>query len=390
MGDDETLSIILSSVDAFMKRRLPPEEIRRRDENHLPPYDLVPELAEMGLLRAPIAEAHGGLGLPWTSMCRIQERNASHAFFVCSIINRFICFGALPIIAFGSQTQKQEILPRVLAGRTLVALALTEPGAGSDARAVAMRARKVDGGWRLTGRKTWISDADHAELLLTLCRTPAPDGGDQPSYTAFLAPRRAEGVAMTPLAKVGNHCMPSFDIGYDDVFVPGELVLGPVGQGFQTIAGTLKYSRAGVASGVIGTAQAAFDLARAHAIGRVQFGQPVAAFQAIRHRLVDMHVEIVKARLMVRELARLIDAGEAAEEMSSMTKAVATDMLQFVTHHGMQIMASAGYAAESPMQRYWRDARLYTFGEGSNEIQKDIIARSLGLPTQGRARRDMA
>lgn len=380
MKDAESLSIILSSVGAFLERRLPPDEIRRRDDNHIPPYDLIPELAEMGLLRAPIAEEHGGLGLPWSSMVRVQERIASHAFFVGSIINRFLCFSALPIIIFGTERQKAEILPRVLDGRTLVALALTEPGAGSDARAVTTRAVKVEGGWRLNGRKTWISDADHAEYLLTLCRTPAPDGGDKPSFTAFLAPRRAQGVAMTSIAKVGNNCMPSWDIGYDDVFVPDDLVLGPVGKGFQTITGTLKYSRAGVASGVIGTAQAAFDLARAHAIERVQFGQSIAKFQAIRHKLVDMHVEIVKARLMVRELARLLDTGEPAEDMGSMAKAVATDMLQFVTHHGMQIMASAGYAAESPMQRYWRDARLYTFGEGANEIQKEIIARSLGIP----------
>jgi len=380
LRDAETLSIFLASVTAFLERRLPAEDIRRRDEHHIPPYDLIPELAEMGILRAPIAEEHGGLGLPWSSMCQVQERIASHAFFVSSIINRFICFGALPLITFGTEAQKREILPRILAGKTLVALALTEPGAGSDARAVSTRARKVDGGWLLSGRKTWISDADHAELLLTLCRTPAPDGSDKPSYTAFLAPRRSAGIAMTPLAKVGNHCMPSFDIGYDEVFVADDMVLGAVGKGFQTITGTLKYSRAGVASGVIGTAQAALDLARTHASERVQFGRAIATFQAVRHRLVDMHVEIVKARLMVRELARMIDADEPAETMSSMTKAVATDMLQFVTHHGMQLMASAGYAAESPMQRYWRDSRLYTFGEGTNEVQKELIARALGLP----------
>ena len=174
--------------------------------------------------------------------------------------------------------------------------------------------------------------------------------------------------------------MPSWDIGFDDVFVPDALVLGPVGKGFQTITGTLKYSRAGVSAGVVGTAQAAFDLARSHALDRVQFGKPIAGFQVIRHRFVDMHVEITKARLMVRELARMIDAGEPADAMGAMTKASTTDMLQMVTHQGMQIMASAGYAAESPMQRYWRDSRLYSFGEGSNEIQKEIVAKALGLP----------
>ena len=380
MSDSENLALILSSVETLLNRRLPDEEIRRRDDHHIPPYDLIPELAELGLLKAPIPEDCGGLGLPWLSMCQIQERIAKHAFFACSIINRFICFGAMPIISFGSQFHKEVILPEILDGRILVALALTEPGAGSDVRSVISNAKKVDGGWILNGRKTWISDADHAHYLLTLCRTENGNIDKRKSFTAFLVPRHSMGISMSLLRKVGNNCMPSYDIGFDDVFVSDELVLGEIGKGFDTIAGTLKYSRAGVSSGVIGTAQAAFDLARTHAIERSQFGRPIAQFQTIRHRLVEMHIEIVKARLMVLELARKIDAREEAEEMSAMTKAVATDMLQYITHHGMQIMASTGYSVESSMQRYWRDSRLYTFGEGSNEIQKELVARSLGLP----------
>ncbi len=382
--DSGTLDQILHSVDALLSRRLPPDEIRRRDEQRIPPYDLASDLAQLGLLRAAIAPEHGGLGLPWSMMCRIQEHIASHAFFVCSIVNRFVCFGALPIVAFGSPAQRAELLPRILSGEVLVALALTEPAAGSDARAVTTRARAQGGGWTISGRKTWISDADRADYLLALCRTPEHDGARR-SFTAFLVPRHARGVSMTPLDKIGNHCMPSFDIALDEVIVPDGLRLGEIGAGFETISGTLAYSRAGVSAGVVGTAQAAFDLARSHALERVQFGRPIAHFQALRHRLVDMHVEIVKARLMVRELARRIDAGEPTAAMAAMTKTAATEMLQFVTHHGMQIMASAGYAAECPMQRYWRDARLYTFGEGANEIQREIIARELGL-TPGETR----
>ena len=377
---EDSLEQIIGSVQSLLRRRLPPDEIRRRDEQHVPPYDLVPDFAALGLIRAPVPEAFGGLGLPWSTMCRVQETIAAHAFFACSIINRFVCFGAMPIIIAGTTAQQRDLLPGILAGETLVALALTEPSAGSDARAVTTRGVKTAGGWLVSGRKTWISDADYATYLLTLCRTPPPDGGSRPSYTALLVPRRATGITMTPIPKIGNHCMPSWDIGCDDVFVPDALVLGPVGKGFQTITGTLKYSRAGVSAGVVGTAQAAFDLARSHALDRVQFGKPIAGFQVIRHRFVDMHVEITKARLMVRELARMIDAGEPADAMGAMTKASTTDMLQMVTHQGMQIMASAGYAAESPMQRYWRDSRLYSFGEGSNEIQKEIVAKALGLP----------
>jgi alkylation response protein AidB-like acyl-CoA dehydrogenase len=381
MSHTEEFEAIAASVDRLLSRRLPPEEIRRRDEQHIPPYDLVPELAETGLIRAPLPEAVGGVGIPWSVFCRVQERVAYHAFFVASILNRYVCFSAMPLLHFGTEAQQRRLLPGVLDGSTLMALALTEPEAGSDARAVRTRAERVDGGWRIRGRKTWISDADRANYLLTMCRTTEPGGGggDRPSFTALLVPRHTPGIAMTPLAKVGNNCMPSWDIGYDDVLVSDDDRLGPVGAGFQTIAGTLKYSRASVASGVIGTARAAFDLARKHARERVQFGQPIAAFQVIKHRLVDMHLEITKAALVVRELARAIDAGEPTDDIGAAAKIVATDMLQRVTDHGMQILASAGYAAESPMQRYWRDARLYTFGEGTNEVQREIIARGLGL-----------
>jgi alkylation response protein AidB-like acyl-CoA dehydrogenase len=235
-------------------------------------------------------------------------------------------------------------------------------------------ARREAQGWRLSGRKTWISDAGGASHLLTLCRTEGETG-----LTAFLVPRRADGISMTPLDKVGNNCMPSWDIGLDDVMLNDDDRLGPVGRGFDVISAALSFSRASMAASALGTAQAALDLALAHALDRRQFGSPIAGFQVIRHRLADMKLEITKAGLLVDELARRIDAGENATEIAPMAKIASTEALRFVTEHGMQILASAGYAAESPMQRYWRDARLYTFGEGTNEIQRELIAKEMGL-----------
>jgi alkylation response protein AidB-like acyl-CoA dehydrogenase len=284
----------------------------------------------------------------------------------------------MPLATFGSEAQRAGLLADILSGKALVALALTEPEAGSDVRAVRTRARRSAAGWVISGRKTWISDADAASHLLALCRT-AEDGARDGALTCFLVPRQAAGIAMTGIDKVGNNCMPSFDIGFDGVEVDDGARLGAVGAGFDVIAGTLAYSRAAMSATAVGCAQAALDLAVDHARGRVQFGRPIAQFQVIRHRLVDMRIEIVKARLLVRELARRIDAGEAAAEYAAMTKIAATEALQFVADHGMQILASAGYAADSAMQRYWRDARLYSFGEGSNEIQREIVAREMGL-----------
>ena len=362
---------ILDAVERFC-RDIPQSEVVRRDAEHVPPYDYIPQLAALGLTRAAVPESAGGLGLPWSLFCRIQERMAYHAQPVASILNRIVSFGVLPLLQFGTEAQKAALLPPLMEGEALVALALSEPGAGSDARAVTTRAERDGQGWRLFGRKTWISDADHATHLLTLCRT-----GD--GLSAFLVPRHAAGVSMSLLPKVGNNCMPSYDIGFDDVLVPDEAMLGAPGEGFRTITGTLRYSRASLSATLVGSARAALDLAIAHAGEREQFGRPLAGFQVIRHRLVDMRIEIRKAELMVRELARMIDDGEDADEQAAMTKIVATEMFQFVTDRGMQILASAGYAAESPMQRYWRDARLYSFGEGANEIQREIVSRRMGL-----------
>ncbi len=366
---------ILEGVDRFCAQ-LHPREMARRDAEHVPPYDYLEKLGDIGLIRAPVREPLGGLGLPWSVFCRIQERLGYHAQPIASILNRVVSFGVMPLVLFGSSAQQDALIPGLLDGRTLIALALTEPGAGSDARAVTTRAVRDGDGWRVLGRKTWISDAGRADYLLTLCRSSEP-GGD--GLVALLVPRQAPGISMTVIPKVGNNCMPSWDIGYDDVVVPDALRLGPVGRGFRTVTGTLRFSRACLSATIVGSAQAALDLAIAHARGRVQFGKPLTAFQVLRHRLVDMRIEVQKARLMVRELARMVDEDEPSDEMAAMTKIVATEMFQYVTDHGMQILASAGYASDSAMQRYWRDSRLYSFGEGANEIQREIVARQMGL-----------
>lgn len=373
--DDERL--ILDAVDTFCTRHLPPDEVRRRDEAHTPANDLLKPMAEMGLIRAPFAAEHGGIDLPWASMCKIQERLSYSAYFAGSILNRVLAFGIMPLMAHGSDAQKAALLPGLFDGERVIALALTEPDVGSDARAVKTRATRDGDAWSLTGRKTWISDAAGASHLLTLCRTP--EEGER-SLTAFLVPTDAPGLSMTVLDKVGNNCMPSYDIGFDAVRVDDGWRLGAVGAGFDAITSALIYSRASQAATNVGLAQSAADLATEHAREREQFGRPIGAFQVIKHRLVDMHTEVMKARLMVAELARRIDAGDAPLEIAAMAKITATEALQFTVNHGMQIMASSGYSMDSAMQRHWRDARLFTFGEGSNEIQREIIAKVLRIP----------
>jgi alkylation response protein AidB-like acyl-CoA dehydrogenase len=195
----------------------------------------------------------------------------------------------------------------------------------------------------------------------------------------MLIPPDAEGVAMTELEKIGNAGLTSWDIGLDEVFVPDADVMGEVNRGFYNLMSTLHYARAGLAASAVGQAQRAVDIAIEHAQTREQFGQPLGAFQAVRHRLADMQMRVDQARLMTYHLADLISAGAPCRREAAQAKVIATETLLDVANDGMQILASAGYSAESDMQRIWRDARLYTFGEGTNEVQRDIIAKELGL-----------
>jgi alkylation response protein AidB-like acyl-CoA dehydrogenase len=369
-----TQEAFLETVDRFIARHLPPEEVRRRDANHIPPYDLLPAMGEAGFFRLALPPGHGGLGEDWTSVALVQERLGFHAYMAASIMNRVVGFGIASVLGYGSAAQKAALLPRLAEGRLLISLALTEPGAGTDAGAVATRAELISGGWRITGRKTWISDAGGADYLLVVAR-------DGEGISLLLVPPRTRGVAMTQLPKIGNNAMPSWDIGFDRAEVPEDALIGERGRGFRHLMSTLHASRASMAATVTGCAQAAVDCALAHAKERVQFGRPIGANQAIRHRLADMQMRVEQSRLMVRHLAWLIATGRPCRREAAQAKIIATDCLQYVTHHGMQILASAGYAAESDMQRYWRDARLYSFGEGTNEILRDLVAREMGLPT---------
>ena len=369
---------ILASVEALLARRLPPAEIRRRDAAHIPPYDLLPEMGQAGLFALAVPVAEGGLGSDWETVALVQDRLGQHAYMAASIFNRVVGFGLASVRGYGSAAQRAAMLPLLMSGEAFCALGLTEPQAGSDAASIRTRAVPHEGGWRINGRKTWISDARGARWLILAART-GPEKEGPRGISLFLVPTDTLGISMTLLPKVGNNCMPSFDIGLADVDLPADALLGEEGRGFAQLMSTLHFSRASMAATVTGAAEAALQIALAHAKERVQFGQPIGRFQAIAHRLVDMRLRVDQSRLMVRHLARLIDQGAPCRREAAQAKIIATETLRDVADAGMQILASAGYSAESDMQRLWRDSRLYTFGEGANEVLRDSIARDLGL-----------
>ncbi|MDA0369236.1 MAG: acyl-CoA/acyl-ACP dehydrogenase [Proteobacteria bacterium] len=377
-SQSDDLRLTLDTVDRFVDRHIPIDELRRRDREHAPPFDLMPMLGAAGLLGLPFPTEFGGQALPWSVVARVEERLGYRAAMLGTLFDTTVCFGGMSLLTYGTERQRAELLPRMIRGEALFALALTEPGAGSDAGAIQTRAKKVDGGWRVTGRKTWSSNAKQSTFMVTPCRTD-PNARGSRGITMMLIAPDATGVHMTELSKIGNAGLTSWDIGLDDVFVSDDDVMGEVDRGFYNLMSTLHYARAGLAASAVGQAQRAVDIAIEHARDRAQFGQPISAFQVIQHRIADMQMRVDQARLITYHLADLISDGKPCRREAAQAKVIATEALHYVADHGMQILASAGYASESDMQRIWRDARLYTFGEGSNEIQRNIIAKELGL-----------
>lgn len=369
---------LLATIESFLDRHVGFDSVEKWDQEHKTPSFLLPHLADLGLLALPFPEKYGGYEQPWTLVSVVQECLAHRWYALGSILSRAVAFGGMSLMQYGTEEQRERHLPELMGGRNLFALALSEPEAGSDAGAVSTRASRTDDGWVLNGRKTWISDADDATHLVTIARSDPQSTGNR-GLSVFLVPTDTEGISMTTLPKVGNNSMPSFDIGFEDVEVPHDALMGNVGDGMKHVGSTLHYSRASVASTTVGAAQRVVDIAQDHALTREQFGRPLAANQVIRHRLVDMQVRVNTARLTARHLAELISSGEDSRQWASIGKLTGTETLQYVADHGMQILASAGYDIHSPMQRIWRDARLYSFGEGSNEIQKELIARAMGI-----------
>jgi alkylation response protein AidB-like acyl-CoA dehydrogenase len=376
LTDDQRL--ILDTVDRLMKRHYPPDEIRRRDATHADCKDMLSTFAEAGLLALPFPETYGGLGADRLTVVLVQERLARHGGIAAIVYGGVADFGGMSLLKYGTEEQRQELLPRAIKGEISFSFALTEPGAGSDAAAAITSATKTANGWKINGRKVWISMAGSSDYLVTMCRTTRGSKGKE-GLSTFLIPRNTPGIHMTRLDKVGNNCMSSWDIGFDDAEVPDSALMGELGKGMRNMMTTLQYSRTGQAALCIGLAQAAVDSTKAFAIERHQFDRRIADFQVIRHRLVDMQTRVDQARLMLYYSSWLMEHGRPSRKETAQTKVLATEALEYVSRHGMQIQASFGYSNESEIQRHWRDARLYTFGEGTNELQRDLIAREIGL-----------
>jgi butyryl-CoA dehydrogenase len=349
---------------------------RARDSDRAGKFDreLAAKLGEMGYLGAPVAEEYGGRGLDYLSYGLIVEqvgRADSSARTVVSVQTSLVCGS---IERWGTEEQKKTWLPRLCSGEGLGCFALTEPDTGSDAAALRTRAERVDGGWRISGNKMWISMGNYAEVALVFAQTD-PEKGHR-GLACFLVPTANEGYTAQEIhGKLGLRASDTAEISLDAIEVGDDSMLGEIGDGFKVAMSALDSGRYSVASGCVGICDGCVDASVSYSTERHQFGVPIARFQLVQELIADMVVRRDAARMLVRRAGGLKDAGGPSTVETSIAKLYATEAAVASANDAIQVHGGSGYVDDHPVERYLRDARVTTLYEGTSQIQKLIIGR---------------
>ena len=353
-------------------------EVEAREEF---PWDMWEKIGENGLTGIGLAEEHGGQGggiIEQVILCEELSRTVAGLVWLWGIT----AFAGVKGIGFyGTEEQKRRFLPDVGAGKLMFAISLTEPDGGTDVLgAMKTRAAKVDGGWVVNGTKIWSTLAHVADRLFLVARTS--DDADKPSrgITVFLCDAKSDGIKATPIPKLGMRSLGSCEVRFDNVFIPDEDVLGEVDRGWRMLAETLNSERIMNGANCTGALAGVLEDMISYAKERVVFGKPIGQLQAVQHMIADTHMGWEKSRLLTYRAAWLQSLGRPCGVESTLAKVVASEECVLGADRGLQVLGGYGYAMEYDMQRYWRDMRLYRVAPINNEMGRNFIGESLGLP----------
>ena len=367
--------LVRETVREFAESRIGPVAAEL-DREHRFPYELVAELAELGLMGMTVPEEYGGAGADALSYAIAIEELTRIDSSVAITVAAHHSLGTLPILYFGNAEQKREWLPQLASGQKLAAFGLTEPGAGSDAGATRTTAELRDGQWIVNGSKLFITNAG---TDITACVTITARTGEN-EISNLIIPNGTPGyVISAPLEKMGWNASDTRELSFRDCAVPERNLLGPRGEGFNQFLEILDGGRISVGAMGVGLAQGAYDLAAAYAQEREQFGRPIAKFQAVQFRLVDMATEIAAGRNLVYSAAWAKDQGRPFGKEAAIAKLYTGEMSNRVVNWALQVHGGYGYMDEYAISRLYRDQKILEIGEGTNEIQRMVIARHLGL-----------
>jgi short/branched chain acyl-CoA dehydrogenase len=371
----EEQKLLRRTVREFAEERIAPvaEEL---DREHRFPYEIVAELADLGLMGIPIPEEYGGGGGDTLSYAIAVEELTRVDSSVAITVAAHTSLGTMPILLYGNEEQKREWLPDLASGKKLAAFGLTEPDAGSDAGATRTTAEVRDGKWIVNGSKIFITNAG---TDISACVTITAKTGDE-EISNLIVPNGTEGYEISaPMRKMGWNAADTRELSFRDCQLPEGNLLGERGAGYRQFLEILDGGRISIGAMGLGLAQGAYDLAASYARERQQFGQPIAKFQAIQFKLADMATEIEAGRGLVYKAAWLKDQGRPFAQAAAMAKLYTGELAHRVANQSLQIHGGYGYMDEYAISRLYRDQKVLEIGEGTNEVQRLVIARHLGF-----------
>jgi alkylation response protein AidB-like acyl-CoA dehydrogenase len=378
-GFTDEQKMMRQSLQQLAERHLPDELIRELDRNAGWPKEAYQALARDGWLGLLYPEEYGGLGGGYKDLAILLE---TLAFRYASLATTYMTspiYAGLQLLHNGTEELKRDYMVPMLQGSIYLCFALTEPHTGSDAASIKTYAIQDGDDYVIKGEKWFITSAHVADYIVLVVKT---DPSAQPAhngFSLFLVDAKAKGVSISPIETMGRHTTHTNQIFFDDVRVPGRNLIGELNKGWKILMRGLNLERMAIAACGAGNAQKAIEIAQDYSTQRIQFGQPITKFQAIAHKFADMRIKAEVARLVTYRTAEMLDAGADTRLETAIAKIVATDNDFECTNLGMQVMGGAGYSMEHDMQRLFRDSRLGPIGGGSNEIQRNIIAKPMGL-----------
>jgi alkylation response protein AidB-like acyl-CoA dehydrogenase len=367
--------LLSRSVREFAEREIRPHVMTWDEAQEFPP-ELLRRLAELGLMGIQLPEQYGGAAMSSVDYCLCIEELARVDPSVCLSVAAHNGLGVAHIAMFGSDAQKERYLPSLARGETLAAWGLTEASSGSDAGAMRTTAARDGDGWVLSGTKQFITHGRGGHVMVVMAVTSRTKGSR--GISAFIVERGNPGLrAGKKENKLGMRASETSEVIFDQCRVPASQLLGVEGQGFVNALQVLDAGRIGIAALAVGLAQGAYEAARAYALQRRQFGQPIGMFQAIRAKLVEAHLRIEAARLLTYRAAWMKDRARRTTLEAAMAKLYSSEVAVRVAEDGVQIHGGYGFVKDYPAEKYFRDVKLTTIGEGTSEIQRLVIARQL-------------
>jgi alkylation response protein AidB-like acyl-CoA dehydrogenase len=374
---EDNIADVVAALNELCAVHLTESYVACCDVNQSFPHEALDALAKAGWAGLCVPDEYGGDGASMRMLAAVHRTLSRYSLAVGQAYFSMWVLGAQLILRMGSKTQRMDYLPRIAAGKALIGFALTEPEAGSDARALQTTARRVAGGWQVTGQKVFITGAAVSDVIITVVK--CDDRSRSAGLSMLLIDPRWPGVTIRKLPKVGLRAIDLCEVFFDEVLVPDEALLGPVGKAWQQLKVGLAGERVLLSAICVGALEQLVELCRDHAQRREAFGRPIGQHQMIGQKIVDMAVDAKASELLCDAAAQATDANQAADTAASMAKLFAAQAYAAAARDGVQIFGGSGFVDEGPIARHYRDAKYLEIGGGSNEVQRIVIGRSMGL-----------